>query len=119
MFYRRKIFRKPYDLFLSRTASAIFIYLSCLNCSNENYPLIPPQRNVFLEQGYSNDHFKLVKSREDSFLIEAVVADLGSVICYFKSGMPLLLQIGAELLKVGTAITNRGNHYKSVPANTT
>ena len=52
-------------------------------------------------------------------MIEAVVADLGSVICYFKSGMPLLLQIGAELLKVGTAITNRGNHYKSVPANTT
>ena len=47
-------------------------------------------------------------------MIEAVVADLGSVICYFKSGQLLLLQIGAELLQIGAAITNRGNYYKSV-----
>ena len=75
---------------------------------------LPPQRNVFLEQGYSNGHFKLVKSGADSFLIEAVVADLGSFICYCKSKQLFLLQIGAELLQIGAAITNRGNYYKLV-----
>ena len=92
-----------------------YIYISFLPSLQQwKLPFNPSQRNIFLEQGYSNDHFKLVKSAADSFLIEAAVADLGSVICYFKSGQLLLLQIGAELLQIGAAITNRGNYYKSV-----
>ena len=50
----------------------------------------------------------------------SVITNRGSF-CYYKSGQLLLqigaaflLQIGAELLQIGAAITNRGNYYKSV-----
>ena len=43
---------------------------------------------------YSNDHFQSVKLGADLFLIEAVVADPKSLICFYKSGKLLLLQIG-------------------------
>ena len=41
--------------------------------------------NVFLNQG-SIDYFKLVKSKVDFFSMEAVAADWGRFICYYKSG---------------------------------
>ena len=49
---------------------------------------------------YCNDHLDLVKLGADSFLIEAVVADPGSFVCYYKSRR--------------LEITNRGSYYKSL-----
>ena len=49
---------------------------------------------------YCNDHLELVKLGADSFLIEEVVTDPGSFVCYYKSRR--------------LEITNRGSYYKSL-----